>query len=400
MPNTLIPNKTVYVFILGAVFMLAPFGIDMYLPALPTIARELNTGIGAMESTVAIFLFGYALGQLILGPLSDAVGRRVVLIGGLVVYTAASVMLGTAQSIEQLYVWRFVQALGGAGSVVVFPMVREKFGEIDGARLISYIMALVIVAPLVAPIVGGYVLIYASWSVIFLVLAVLGVLTLAGSVGLIRESASVRKPFSLGSILGGYGAVLSERRILAAILAGGFAFAGLFAFVAGSPFVYITYFGVSPQAYGYLVGLNALAMIGVNLVNAQLLADVDPVRKTLVGAICLAIAGVLLVGFSVAGLGLPWIVFGVVLFGGGLGLTETNAIIAALSVLPEENGTVSAINGALQFAIGALASLAVSLMVSADAIPMTLIMAGAGVLALASSVFLKITSAVQGTVNA
>lgn len=394
------PAKVVYVFVLGAVFMLAPFGIDMYLPALPTIALDLNTGIGQLESTVAIFLFGYALGQLVLGPLSDAFGRRSVLIGGLVTYTLASVLLGTAQSIEELYIWRFVQAVGGAGSVVVFPMVREKFGETDSTRIISYIMALVIVAPLVAPIIGGYVLFYAGWGTIFFVLAALGVLTLVGSAGLIRNGLSIRKPFALRTILAGYGVVLAERRIVSAILAGGFAFGGLFAFVAGSPFVYITYFGVSPQFYGYLVGLNALAMIGANLVNAQLLAEIDPVRKTLAGAFCMAIAGVLLVGVSTVGLGLPWIVVGVVLFVAGLGLTETNAIIAALSVLPAENGTVSAINGALQFGVGALASLAVSLMISADAVPMTLVMAGSAILALISAVILKSTPVERGTISA
>ncbi|MCP4306923.1 MAG: multidrug effflux MFS transporter, partial [bacterium] len=111
------PNKLTYVVVLGAVFMLAPFAIDMYLPALPTIAADLQTGIDELEATVAILLFGYAVGQLVLGPVSDSYGRRGVLVGGLVTYTLASILAGTAQSIEQLYLWRFFQAIGGAGSV-------------------------------------------------------------------------------------------------------------------------------------------------------------------------------------------------------------------------------------------------------------------------------------------
>ena len=394
------PSKLTYVVVLGAVFMLAPFGIDMYLPAFPTIAIDLSTSNDALERTVAIFLFGYALGQLILGPLSDAIGRRTILIGGLVTYTAASILLGTSQSIGELYFWRFFQALGGAGSVVVFPMVRDRFGATEGARIISYIMALTVVAPLIAPIIGGYVLIYVSWQAIFFVLAVFGVLTFLGSTGLIREERTTRKPLALRSVISGYVAVLSQRRILGAVLAGGLAFAGLFAFVAGSPFVYITYFGVSPEYYGYLVGLNALAMIGANLVNAQLLAEIDPVRKTFAGAIGLAIAGVALLIFALAGLGLAWIVIGVVLYVASMGLVATNAIVAALSVMPDENGTVSAINGALQFAIGALASLIVSLMASTDAVPMTLVMAGSGVLSLLSAAVLKASSLTQETSNA
>lgn len=370
--------------------MLAPFAIDMYLPALPTIATALGTGIDEMEATVAILLFGYALGQLLLGPVSDAVGRRPVLLGGLVTYMLASVLAGAAQSIEQLYLFRFLQALGGAGSVVVFPLVRDRFNDEDGARIISYVMALTVVAPLIAPIIGGYVLAISSWSAIFFLLAGLGALTLLAAAIVIKPAGSKRKRFSPGVVLAGYRTVLGQWRILSFILAGSFAFAALFAFVAGSPFVYITYFGVSPQNYGYLVGLNAAAMIGANLINAQLLSHIDPIRKTLVGATLLAIAGGALFAFAQLGLGIGWIVAAVVGVVGALGLTATNAIVGALSVLPEENGTVSALNGAAQFAVGALSSLIVSLVASTDPVPMAAIMMGCGFLAFLAALPLQI----------
>lgn len=393
-------NKLTYVLVLGGVFMLAPFAIDMYLPALPTIASALGTGIDQIEATVAVYLLGFALGQLLLGPISDSFGRRPVLIVGLLVFVGASFMAGNAQSLEQLYAWRFVQALGGAGSVAVFPLVRARFGEAGGAQVISYIMAVTVVAPLLAPIIGGYVLNYAGWAAIFYLLAILGALAVLASSLLIRDAQEDRRPLSLSRIMRGYGAVLSEPRILGAILSGGFAFAGLFAFVAGSPFVYITYFGIAPENYGYLVGLNAVAMIGVNLVNAKALAKHDPIRKIYAGSVVLMVAGAVILITALLDLGLIPLLAAVVVFVGALGLTATNAIVAALSVMPEENGTVAAVNGALQFAIGALSSLLVSVLASTDAVPMALIMAGCGAATFISATILKKSHPAKGTSHA
>lgn len=172
-------NPISMVIALGAVFSLAPFAIDMYLPALPLLAVDLGTSIDQMEATVAIFLAGYALSQLILGPLSDIFGRRKVLIVGLVVYAIGSLLCMIAGSIEQFYAFRFIQALGGGASVVVFPLVRDRFDDATGAKVISYILAIVVVAPLIAPLIGGYILIFAGWPAIFLLLTAAAVVTLA-----------------------------------------------------------------------------------------------------------------------------------------------------------------------------------------------------------------------------
>jgi DHA1 family bicyclomycin/chloramphenicol resistance-like MFS transporter len=389
-------NKLTYIGVLGGVFMLSPFAIDMYLPALPVIATSLSTGIDELEATVAIFLFGFALGQLILGPISDAFGRQRILLAGLIVFIIASLLVGTAQNLEQLYFWRFVQALGGAGAVGVFPLVRSRFGEREGAQVISYIMALTVVAPMIAPIVGGYMLSWAGWNSIFFLLAGIGVVATLGVATLIKENSNERRPLLIANIFQAYKAVLNNRQIVLAILSGGFAFGGLFAFVAGSPFVYITYFGVSPKMYGYLVALNALSMIGVNLVNAQLLGKIDPVAKIFIGAGVLIFAGLAVLTFVAFELGLPAIVASIVVFVGGLGFVATNAIVAALSVMPEENGTVAAINGALQFAIGAGSSMVVSLMASTSALPMAIVMAGCAALAFTCALALKINSFSKG----
>ena len=182
---------------------------------------------------------------------------------------------------------------------------------------------------------------------------------------------------------------------MAHVLAGAFGFAGLFAFVAGSPFVYMTFFGVSPQQYGYLVGLNAAAMVAANVINAQVIAKMDPSLKMTIGAFSLATVGLALVLASTIGLGLPWIVAGVVVYVGALGLTSTNSIVGALSSMQEESGTVSALIGATQFAFGAVSSLAISLMASTSAVATTVAMAVCGLLSLMAALSLRGVSEIQ-----
>ena len=377
---------------LGAVFTLAPLAIDMYLPAFPAMAGGLATSIDLVEASVSVFLLGYAISQLLFGPLSDRYGRSIMLTVGLVLFVAGSVLAGLANSVEQLFAFRGLQALGGGASVVVFAIVKDRFDEKRSAQVISYIMALVVVAPLVAPIIGGYVLVAWGWPAIFFALAGYGVVTLALVRLVVRESRTGerrgdgRRSRGLVRLVGAYATVLSNGRAMAHIFAGGFAFAGLFAFVAGSPFVYITYFGVAPQHYGFLVGANAAVMIAMNLVNARLLHDVAPSAKTVAAALMIGAAGLALVAFDAAGLGLAWIVAGVVAFVGLLGLISANAVAAALADFPDNSGTASAVYGVCMFGLGALSSVVVSRIESTDATAMVTVMAGCGVLAAASVV--------------
>lgn len=385
-------NSFIFIIILGAVFMLAPLAIDMYLPALPTIAKDLNTNINNVEATVAILLLGYALGQLILGPLSDQFGRSPILFLGLLTFAISSLLAGMVQSIEQLYLCRLFQAFGGAGSVVVFPLVRDLYDEQKSSQIISYIMALTVLAPLVAPIIGAYILTSLGWPSIFFALAVISLITLfIAKMALKIPSTHATQNFSVSSVFLTYLKVLRNWKITAHILTGSFAFAGLFAFVAGSPFVYITYFGIEPQNYGFLVELNAIGMISSNLINAKLLFKIDATLKMFVGAVLLAAVGGFLILVPVFSLGLAWLVAGVVLYVAALGFTATNAIVGALSQLPEENGTVSAVNGAAQFSIGAFFSLAISLITSTNETPLIIIMLICSVLALLTALSLYST---------
>ncbi len=374
------------IFTFGLVMMLAPFAIDLYLPALPTISDQLGTEIDQLEASVAIFLIGFAAGQLVLGPLSDAIGRMRVLVGGLAVFAVASGIIATVHSINELFVWRFVQAVGAAGSVTVFPMVQDRFRQPDAARVISILMALIIVAPLIAPLLGGYILILAGWPTIFLLLSALGVVSLLLAFKASPPSTEPRRRITLRMLSGQYATVLKERRVVLAILTGSFAFGGLFAFVAGSPFVYITYFDVPEERYGLLVGLNAAAMIIVNLANASILAKFPAIGKIAVGAVFLALAGVAMLAAALLGQGLVMIVAIAVVFFAALALVETNAAIVAFSVLQEENGTVASLNGALQFGIGGLSSMLVSTLASTNAVPLAIVMAASGLAVLLCAV--------------
>jgi DHA1 family bicyclomycin/chloramphenicol resistance-like MFS transporter len=382
-------NQLSTIMVFGMVMMLAPFAIDLYLPAFPTIAEDLATGIDQLEATVAIFLMAFAGGQLVLGPLSDVYGRRRILIFGLILFVFASTVISVSNSLNALFFLRFWQGIGAAGTVTVFPMVQDRFSKEDAARAISIIMALIVVAPMIAPLVGGYVLIFAGWRALFIVLSLIGFASLLLTLIVLRPSRRKRRLVSLADLRRGYAIVFAERRLMLAVTTGSLAFAGLFAFVAGSPFVYITYFGVAPERYGLLIGMNAATMIAVNLANASFLARVSPIRKIVTGAFILAVSSVAMLASAVMDQGLLSLILAALVFFAALALVETNAAIVAFSLLPEENGTVAALNGAFQFGFGALSSLLVSVTASTNAVPLTAIMALSGVAVVISATLLR-----------
>lgn len=384
-------NYIVFVSCLAAVFSLAPLAIDMYLPALPTMAESMGASIDEVEASVPIFLLGYAFSQLVFGPLSDRFGRIPVLRCGLALFVLGSVLCSTATDPVQLYIFRFLQALGGGASVTVFALVGDNFDEKGSAQVLSYIMAVVVVAPLVAPILGGHILVGFGWEAIFYTLAACGALTFGAVYFFMAEADKTSGPPTvslaggLSRLLKSYGGVLSNGDAMAHMLTGAFAFAGLFAFIAGSPFVYIEYFGVAPQDYGYLVGANAALMITMNVLNARALHNAKPTSKVIVGAFIIGGAATALIVFGAVGLGLWWIVGGVMAYVGMLGLISANAIAGALANFDDDSGTASAVFGVCQFGLGAISSAVISTMESTDATVMLAVMGACGVLALLSA---------------
>ena len=366
-----------FVILMAMIFSLSPFAIDMYLPALPSMATFFNTSIDAMEASVAIYLIFFALGQLVLGALADSINKAKLLISGLSLFAVASCMIAFADTVDELYFWRAIQAFASGSSVVVFALVYQFYGNQKSNQIISYVMACVVIAPMIAPMIGSYILMVGTWQWIFFVLAGLAIITLLAQIRLIppKKVTSSRQPFNLAVLLKGYKQILANSMTMAYILAGGSAFAGLFAFVAGSPFVYIEYFGVSPTQFSWLVALNAVAMIVMNLINARLLKAVDPTTKLIVAGGLLFIVGMYLAMVAFLQLSLVYVVVGVVCYVGLLGLTAANAISAALANSQGNTGVLSGVNGVLQFGLGALSSAVVSISHSVDASTMNYTMA-------------------------
>ncbi|MFP2912205.1 multidrug effflux MFS transporter [Pyxidicoccus sp. 3LFB2] len=316
--------------LLGALTAFAPLSIDMYLPALPRIAEELNSSASLIQLTLASCFAGLALGQLITGPLIDHFGRKRPLQLGLVLYVLGSLGCALAPNALALVGLRFVQALGGAVALVTpRAVVRDLWSGAEAARTMSRLMLVVGVAPVLAPLLGGFVLQHSGWRTIFLVLAGVGAVALVAVVKSLKETAPPRT--GTRTMRSRLGALLGDPDFVGPALAGGFAYAGMFAYIAGSPFVFISLHGVAPQDFGWFFGANAVGLVALAQLNRKLLKRI-PLHRMLRVALSLyavTAAGVLLVawtGFQ----GLWGLAAALFLFVPTLGLVGPNSAAIAL----------------------------------------------------------------------
>ena len=373
--------------ILGALSAIAPMSIDMYLPSLPVLERHFGADAAAGQLTLAFFFTGLAIGQLFYGPVADRFGRKPPLVFGLVFYTVASAACAFSGGIHSLIVWRFLEAAGGcAGMVVSRAVVRDLFDQKESARMFSVLMLVMGVAPILAPLAGGYVLVWFGWRMIFWVLALFGIgCLLAVSFGL-RETLprGMARP-ALGSALGEYAALLRDRRFLGYAFAGGFAQAGMFAYISGSPFVFIDLYGVPVDRYGWLFGVNACGIIGASQVNRYLLRRHDPDMLLQWANVASLVCGLLVFAMAWSNAaGLAGILVPLFFYIAALGFTFPNASAGAMAPFPERAGSASALLGSVQFGIAALASAAVGAMHDRTAMPMAVVIATCGLLAFAT----------------
>ncbi len=258
------PNRTFRTtLILSALVAFAPMSIDMYLPALPSLERYFATDTASVQHTLASFFVGLAIGQLFYGPLADRYGRKPPLYFGLSLYVAASAGCALAPGIVSLIGLRFLQAVSGcAGMVVARAVVRDLYDRQESARVFSILLMVMGIAPVVAPLAGGYLLTWFGWRSIFWVLALFGTACLLAVKFRLPETIPkglARVPLS--SALANYAGLLADRRYLGYALSGGFGQAGMFAYISGSPFVFIDLYGVPAHAYGWLFGLNGLGLV-------------------------------------------------------------------------------------------------------------------------------------------
>jgi len=361
--------------LMGLITALAPLAIDMYLPAFPTIAADFGVGTALVERTLAGYLLGIALAQLVYGPLADRYGRRLPLLVGLSLFTAASVGACFSTSITDLTLWRVVQAFGGAaGMVIPRVVIRDQYNTQDSARAMSLMMMIMGVAPVVAPVLGGQFLLLWSWRSIFLAMALCAALLAWGVLRTMRETLPADRvtPLHLGSILRNYGQLLRDRQFLGYALAGGFGTASMFAYIAGSPRVLIGLFEVDPRVFGLLFGVNVTAFILASQISARMLLRHTPARL-------LRRAQTVQLGFAILGvtltltqtLTLPGFMFCITGVMAAQGFTNPNAAALSLDRQGHRLGVASAQMGALHMGSGALAGWSVSAWHSSSALPLT-----------------------------
>lgn len=366
--------------ILGALSAIGPLSIDMYLPALPAITAEMLSAPAQVQLTLTACLIGVSVGQVLAGPLSDVHGRRIPLIVGVAGYTLASLLCAFAPSVTALIVLRLAQGvMGGAALVIVRAVVRDLYDGAAIARIFATLMLVSGLAPILAPIAGAQLLSFTSWRGIFVALSLAGVVLLLAVLPGVRETlpAEDREGGGLRQTAATFRRLLRDRSFMACSLAAGLAFAGMFAYISGSPFVLQEVYGATPAQFSLVFGLNAFGLTVMAQVGGRLAGRVHPTRLVLVGLLVSLAGGALLVLAAAMGLGLAGVVAAlfVIMCGAGLVLPGTGAL--ALAGQPQQiAGSASALLGVLQFAFGAVAAPLVGLAGSGTAVPMAVVMLG------------------------
>ncbi|MDD2060244.1 multidrug effflux MFS transporter [Pseudomonas sp. GD03860] len=374
------------ILILGALSAFGPLAIDFYLPGFPAMALAFGTDEKHIQTTLAAYFLGLSIGQLAYGPVADRFGRRIPLLVGVTLFTLASVACAFAPNLDALIVARFVQALGGcAGMVLSRAIVSDKCDAVASAKVFSQLMLVMGLAPILAPMLGGVMVNLYGWQSIFLALTVFSALcTLAVAMGL-PESLPANQPRQpLSGALRQYGRLLKDRIFLGHALTGGIAIAGMFAYIAGSPFVFIKLYGVPAEHYGWLFGSNAAGFILVAQVNARLLAKRGPAFLLARTVWVYLGAGLSLLAVTALHPAALWpLLIPLFVCVASLGCIIPNASACAMSGQGARAGSASALLGCIQFSVAAGAAALVGVLHDGSAVPMALVISLCGLAACA-----------------
>ena len=374
------------ILILGALSAFGPLATDMYLPAFPELARAFATDAAAVQGTLATYFVGLALGQAVWGPISDRHGRKLPLLFGMALFIAASIACALTTSIESLWFFRFVQALGGSvGMVLGRAAVRDVYKGADAAHFYSRLLLVLGMAPVIAPFFGGQILGFFGWRSIFWALGSFGIACfLAVWLHLPETLPPARRASGgLGSVLKDYGKLLRDRHFLGFTLPSNFAFAGMFAYIAGSPFVFIELFGVAPERFGLLFGFNAIGIVIASQINARLVHRFGPAPLLRVALLIYFAAAVALLVAAFTKAGLVAVAAPLFFAVAMMGVVPPNSMALALEPYPQSAGSASALSGAMQFSVGAPIVALLGVLHDGSALPMACIVAGCGLVALA-----------------
>ena len=349
--------------LLGALVAFGPLAIDLYLPALPAIARGLSAPAEVVQLSVTVFLAGFSLGMLFSGPISDRYGRRVVMLGGILLFVVASLACMLANTVESLILARFVQALGGgAASVLARAVVRDVYPPLEAIRKLSLMAMVTAIAPLLAPLLGSVLLASLGWRGTFAALLLWGLFSLCVVWLYLPETLPTerRGQLPLGQAFAIYGRLLLDPAALGLLLSGGMSFAAMFAYITASPFYFIDLAGFLPASYGLLFATNAIGIFIANYLNSRLVKSTGAIRMIGLGS-TVGFAGALLLCLaSFVSHGLPAVIVGLFLVVSMTGLLGANCIGLLMAHYPQNAGAAAALFTASQFGLGMLASAAVS----------------------------------------
>lgn len=366
------------VFILGLLAMLMPLSIDMYLPALPVISAQFGVPAGSAQMTLSTYILGFALGQLFYGPMADSLGRKPVILGGTLVFAAAAVACALSQTIDHLIIMRFLHGLAAAAaSVVINALMRDIYPKEEFSRMMSFVMLVTTIAPLVAPMAGGAVLVWFSWHVIFWILALAALLASAMIFFFIDETlpAERRQKFHIRTTIGNFASLFRHKRVLSYMLASGFSFAGMFSFLSAGPFVYIELNHVSPQHFGYYFALNIVFLFIMTIINSRFVRRVGALNMFRAGLWIQFVMAIWLVVSAFLGVGFWALVVGVAAFVGCVSMVSSNGMAVILDEFPHMAGTASSLAGTFRFGIGAIVGALLSMATFTTAWPMLWAMA-------------------------
>ena len=393
-----VPSQTKMIVVLGLLVALGPLTIDMYLPALPRIAEDLSVSSSVVQLTLTGTLAGLAIGQLVLGPLSDSLGRRRPLMAGIVLHMLASLLCLFAPNILVLGIARGLQGVGAAAAMVVaIAIVGDLFADSKAATVMSRLMLVLGVAPVVAPSLGAAVLLQFSWHWVFAVLVVLAGLLLLLAVLALPETLPVshRRPLRVRGILGTYGELLHDKRFVILVVVAALGMSGLFAYIAGASFVLQGRYGLDQQTFALVFGAGAIALIAATQLNVVLLKRFTPATIVVWALGASSVAGVVFVGLAATGVGgvyafvLPvWAILA------AMGFVIPNAPALALSRHPDASGTSAALLGAAQFGLGAAVAPLVGILGN-DELALAVVMTAGAVVALVALLVVGVSGSAQ-----
>lgn len=374
------------ILILGTLTALSPFSIDMYLPGFPAIAKDLHTTTGEVARSLSSFFIGLAFGQLLYGPLMDRFGRKRPLYFGLVLYIIISVGCFSATSINMLIALRAIQALGScAAGVASMAMVRDIFPVKDNAKVFSLLILVLGASPMIAPTVGSYLTAAWGWQSVFIMLMSIAILILIAVIFSLPESYKPDASYSLKPlpIITSFLGVIKVPQFYTYAITTSLAFAGLFAYVAASPSVFMEFFHVSGKTYGWIFASLSIGFVGSSQLNSVLLKYFRSERIVVWALSMQVVAGILfLVGSYYGWFGLYGTIGLIFIVLCGVGLTNPNASALSLAPFSRNAGTASSLMGAMQLGIGSIASYCVSLFSTPSTMPMSVLMASSSVIAL------------------